>query len=505
MESDLLPLRAPQGAGSLRRWFTTVAVLLLTAAISAALLLVTSTRQLADDARRLTDRIERAQKATSVARALSKHRRLELLYAVTHEKTYLDDIRQAEDAAGTALRGLPQEPRGSRVSTDSIRRAVAAYFSVAREQEQQLSAETLKQRAVEEAYENARGSIYAWEGAELESVEEVRASAVTLQRVSAVLVLLALSVSLAFLRSLRRRLVAPVEAIVSAMKNPRRAEDAYRRLPAMPREFSEIATALQRMAETIHRQNAMQLTFISGVAHDLRNPITAMQVRLDLAERQRRSTGEKPGAMEESLRSQLNHVIRMLDDLSEASRIEAGQLKILPDDTDVVSVVREVVELFQGLSDRHEVTLTAPERAVCHIDRTRISQVLVNLVSNAVKYSPRGGPVQVTVATQPTQCSVVVVDKGLGIAPEHLKRLFEPFHRGQADRLRIPGTGLGLSVAKKIVEAHGGRMVVESEAGRGSSFGIILPLSATEEMSHRSPAKRSEIINMNEQDRPSPP
>ena len=143
------------------------------------------------------------------------------------------------------------------------------------------------------------------------------------------------------------------------------------------------------------------------------------------------------------------------------------------------SLVEEVVELHRPSSELHRFEYTVPETPVpWRCDSTRLSQVLTNLVSNAIKYSPKGGVVSLRLEATDHEAVVSVTDEGVGVAPGDIANLFEPFMRSRAASKDIPGVGLGLSVSRRIALAHGGDIEVESRAGVGSTFRLRLPRPA---------------------------
>ena len=177
---------------------------------------------------------------------------------------------------------------------------------------------------------------------------------------------------------------------------------------------------------------------------------------------------------------QIERLDRMVGDLLEATRVEAGCLELRPAPLDVRPIVGQVVELYRPVSPAHEIVFvesTEPVVAAC--DSTRIEQVVTNLVSNAIKYSPEGGRVIVSAFAERSEAIVSVSDEGMGIPSEERERIFEPFRRTRRSRELVPGVGLGLSVARKIVAGHGGTLEVESRVGAGSTFRVRLPLVST--------------------------
>ena len=166
----------------------------------------------------------------------------------------------------------------------------------------------------------------------------------------------------------------------------------------------------------------------------------------------------------------------MIDDLLDATRIEAGQLELRFEKVDARAIVRDVFELFETSSAKHELWLEVPSDEVpLQCDPLRVEQVLTNLVSNAVKYSPGGG--RVVMALEPRREAVLfrVSDCGLGIPEDELPYIFEPFRRSNSSRNGIAGVGLGLSVARRIVEAHHGRIHISSTQGQGTVVEVNLP------------------------------
>ncbi|MFN7131540.1 MAG: sensor histidine kinase, partial [Myxococcales bacterium] len=167
---------------------------------------------------------------------------------------------------------------------------------------------------------------------------------------------------------------------------------------------------------------------------------------------------------------------RMVGDLLDATRIEAGKLELRPELRDLRTLAHDTVGWFEELSSRHELRVELPdEPAEVRIDPLRMEQVLHNLLSNAIKYSPMGGEVTLRLVPAEDVVKVEVVDHGIGITPEQLEAVFEPFRRPGALKNLVPGVGLGLSVCKRIVEAHGGTISVRSTAGEGTVFTVELP------------------------------
>ncbi len=167
-------------------------------------------------------------------------------------------------------------------------------------------------------------------------------------------------------------------------------------------------------------------------------------------------------------------MVRLVHDLVDVASIDAGRLSLRPSLHDAGQVVREALEAVRGLGREREVELAlevaSPVPLRC--DRDRLHQVLVNLLSNAIHVTPPGGQVTARAAALEAEALLTVRDRGPGIPPEELPRLFERWYRGRA---RYPGSGLGLAIAQAIVQAHGGRIWAESVEGEGCTFAVALP------------------------------
>jgi two-component system sensor histidine kinase MtrB len=240
-------------------------------------------------------------------------------------------------------------------------------------------------------------------------------------------------------------------------------------------EIREIALSFNDMAKALQQQRDSQLTFVAAVAHDLRNPLAAMKAAVEVLAAQQRSSG--PHRQMTSLVSrQIDILVRMISDLLDFARVEAGKFSITPSLCDARDLATQVVELYGGMSALHELQLEVPDTPLpLRCDALRIGQVLNNVVSNAIKYSPRGGRVTVSVRCRDDRIVIEVTDQGPGIPQEEHELIFEPFKRSPGSEAEIPGVGLGLSVARRIVEAHGGTIGLQSTLGRGATFSIALP------------------------------
>lgn len=279
---------------------------------------------------------------------------------------------------------------------------------------------------------------------------------------------------------LRRIALQPLRDISEAMRRFGSGRKRARAPEAGPTELRDMARTFNEMANSLAHQQEQQLAFLAGVAHELRNPLSALKLSTAL-------TGRAPLTPERVERTlalvgrQVERLDRMVGDLLDATRIEAGKLELRPEVRDARELAREVVELYRSGEIGHVLRLFLPDAPVLvRADAARVEQVLHNLVSNALKYSPAGSRVDVDVRREGGEALLVVTDQGIGISEEEKRLLFAPFQRAGNARQRAPGVGLGLSVARRIVEAHGGRIEVDSRPGVGSAFRVRLPLAPVE-------------------------
>ena len=219
--------------------------------------------------------------------------------------------------------------------------------------------------------------------------------------------------------------------------------------------------------------------FIAVIAHDLRSPITTVGLSADFLERLMSAdhVTESERAVLSSIRSSARSLNRMVEDLLDASRIEARRLTLAKESVNLGELIYDVVGRATGLLQGHQVKVTMPETVPpIEADPARVDQILVNLLSNAAKYSFADAEILVETEVRSSEVMISVTNYGPGMTPDEIPRLFTRFYRTrEAGEARIPGLGLGLYIAKGLVEAHGGRIWAESEAGKRATFHFTLP------------------------------
>jgi PAS domain S-box-containing protein len=220
--------------------------------------------------------------------------------------------------------------------------------------------------------------------------------------------------------------------------------------------------------------------FLSMMSHELRTPLALIQLAHDMLHQYgSKASAEERAQYLESIQLQVEHLTEIISDVMTVSRSDNGAHDFAPEIIDLITFCRTIVEEFQLSYHRtHSIHFEYSDPMIkAPVDRQLLRQALTNLLSNAIKYSPEGSLVQFNLYTNGTQAQIDVKDQGIGVDSEDLRLLFEPFHRGKNSGT-IPGTGLGLTITRQAVKAHGGTITVTSELGNGSTFSVSLPIVA---------------------------
>jgi signal transduction histidine kinase len=224
--------------------------------------------------------------------------------------------------------------------------------------------------------------------------------------------------------------------------------------------------------------NELKSRFISVASHEFRTPLSTILATTEnlVAYRERMDSNQIDKRLEK-IKEQVNHLKLIMDDVLLLSKMQSGRLEFHPTETDLDIFCQEIVEEFESSPDIHHqiVYSCTPKPLIAQFDLKLMRHILSNLLSNALKYSPKGKEVYFEVSLKEGQLNIQVKDKGIGIPEQDLKHLFEPFHRA-GNIGTISGTGLGLAITKQSVETHGGTLELESMVGEGTTFIVTIPI-----------------------------
>lgn len=267
----------------------------------------------------------------------------------------------------------------------------------------------------------------------------------------------------------------PIVGLSNVMLEYKSGNDQVRAKAKGLKEVQAMASSFNSMAEDLKRRRQDQLRFIASIAHDLKNPLSSMSMATEMLLEKKNLEDSK---MLNIIQRQVQSLIRLVGDLLDTARIEADQLEFERNKVNIVDLIEDSIELFKTNSKLHVFETEIPREPIfCYCDRSRISQVVNNFITNAIKYSPNGGIITIKVIPEGDRVHISVSDQGIGIAAGDLEDIFKPFHRTKETKFTIPGIGLGLSTCQKIIEGHGGKIEVLSRKGEGSTFQFSLPIS----------------------------
>jgi len=295
-------------------------------------------------------------------------------------------------------------------------------------------------------------------------------------------ILVALVAALSLSVVISRRIVLPVQEMMVASR--RIADGRYDERVGIPGnvaqsdvdELGELALSFNQMAARLQQTEALRLRLIGDVAHELRTPLSSIKGYMEGL-----IDGVLPAEADtfQRVHNEAGRLQRLVNDLQELSRVEAGAFELNLRPMPVSQLVDTVVSRLARQFEEKGVTLQTDvsPNLVVNVDPERLGQVLLNVVGNGLQYTPAGGQVRIRARREGSTIHLAVQDTGIGIAAEHLPRLFERFYRVDPSRSRVGGgSGIGLTIARHLVEAHGGQIRAESEGlGHGSTFHITLP------------------------------
>jgi signal transduction histidine kinase len=300
----------------------------------------------------------------------------------------------------------------------------------------------------------------------------------TLRRILLVTILAAVVTSLLVSVLLARRLSGPIRDMEQATRHIAAGDLDVRLGDYPPDEVGHLAESINYMAERLKHLEAARAQFISEISHDLRTPLTAIKGLLvnlmdasGPGEFDGRRSPTEPTSLEIAER-ETDRLIRLVNQLLDFSRWQGGQLKLNRRPVDLSAIASAAVTLSESRAHHRHITLHTyipPSPPTISADPDRLQQVILNLLDNAIKFTPGGGQVTLAVTHQEGEIEVSVQDTGRGMSDQERERAFESYYRGKGG-----GAGLGLTIARAIVEAHGGRMGIESSLGQGTRVWFTL-------------------------------
>lgn len=241
------------------------------------------------------------------------------------------------------------------------------------------------------------------------------------------------------------------------------------------KEIDQLIHSVNSLADTLLRQQNQKKRLASDYAHELRTPLTTVQANLEaMIDRIWEPTQERL----ESCREEILRLTRMISDIEKIDRIENDSYQLVKSDFDLSEIVRQIIISFQPeLSAKNMTVHTELQECKVYADQDKMKQVIVNLLSNAVKYTQEAGTLTIDVRRMKGNAQFRINDTGIGISKEDIPNIFDHLYRADKSRTRSTGgSGIGLSIAKAIMDAHGGKIEVESKPGVGSQFSVTLPL-----------------------------
>jgi len=275
-----------------------------------------------------------------------------------------------------------------------------------------------------------------------------------------------------------RQTLDPLKSIVETAEHINRADDLSRRIPLQGLEEDEIGSLVGTFNQTLERLEVLftsQQRFLADVSHELRTPLTVIKGNVDLMRRMKKLDAESLSSIDQ----EAGRLTRLVGGLLMLAQAESGKLPLSLKPVEMDILITEVFQEMRVIAgNKVHVHLNEIDQMLVNGDRDRLKQVLINLVANAIQYTPQGGDVFLSLATVGDQARIICRDTGPGIPSDDMPYIFERFYRAEKSRTRgkTTGFGLGLSITQWIVQHHGGRIEVESKEGLGTTFVIWLPL-----------------------------
>ncbi|MBN2329076.1 MAG: HAMP domain-containing histidine kinase [Candidatus Omnitrophica bacterium] len=278
-----------------------------------------------------------------------------------------------------------------------------------------------------------------------------------------------------------RMIIAAVMKYPSAIQDLKSlTEELEKRVEERTAELQEANQKLQIANDRLSELDKMKSAFVSQASHDLRTPLTAIKGSLDnLALGIAGELTEKQTRVLERARTSVNRLTSLINDVLDLSRIESGRTVLEKSNVSMRLIVEQAIQENKPAAEQRRIALNAddmPEEFIVFVDGGKMERIVGELIGNAIKYTPEGGDVSVRLFQENNQVVCCVKDSGIGMTEEDCQRIWERFYRSNASKHFAKGSGLGLSIAKELIDLHGGSIEAQSEEGKGTTLTLRLPL-----------------------------
>lgn len=274
-------------------------------------------------------------------------------------------------------------------------------------------------------------------------------------------------------------LTAPIKALTSTIRRMGKGDLSARVKVRTSGELRELADSYNAMAEKIEHFDQSRSQFVQNASHELKTPLATMKILLENLIYQPDMPAELRAEFMQDINHEIDRLSGIITDLLTLTQMDSRQAPMKTDSVDLSALCEDTLHALQPAAGKARLTLRGDiaEQVILPGDESKLSQVVYNLIDNAIKYTPEGGQVNVSLRADSRAATLVVQDNGIGIPEEDVKHIFDRFYRVDKARSRATGgTGLGLSIVRQMVQLHGGEIRVDSVAGQGSAFTVTLPI-----------------------------